>query len=175
MQFAKRLLMIAGAVALSGLFAAMFVPRTVHAIVATLVQIVPGTTTHLGQNESQFVNLFCGVGRDGCLPMDSSGLLTLTNYVVPAGYTFVITDYEWDLFGASGGVQVCDTMEVIVGVSTRPLLPVQSCTVSTAAGVGHRAEHFTSGLRVASGIPIRDADANAGIGSADIQGYLVPN
>jgi hypothetical protein len=144
-------------------------------VVATLVQIVPGSTTHVGQNESQLVSLFCGVGSSSCLPMDSSGLISLTPYVVPAGYTLVITDYEWDIFGAPAQVKACDEIDVVVGVSTRPLQPIGSCAVTTAGGEAYRGEHYTSGLRVASGIPIHDSDAAAGIGSADIQGYLVPN
>lgn len=39
MKFAKRLLMVAGAVALAGLFSVMLAPKAVHAVVATLVQV----------------------------------------------------------------------------------------------------------------------------------------
>jgi hypothetical protein len=40
MQFAKRLLMVAGAVTLTGLLGVAIVPKAAHAIVATLVQVV---------------------------------------------------------------------------------------------------------------------------------------
>lgn len=40
MKLAKRFLMVAGAVALSGLFAAMLAPRAAHAVVSTLVTVV---------------------------------------------------------------------------------------------------------------------------------------
>ncbi|MGB7023965.1 MAG: hypothetical protein WBD73_09220 [Candidatus Acidiferrales bacterium] len=175
MRLLKQAMAVLGTVIAIAVLVAVLAPQSARAVVAALVQIVPGTTTHLGQNESQLVALFCGVNSTACFSMDSSGSIALTNYVVPAGYTLVITDYEWTLFGASGQARACDTIDVIVGVSTRPLLPVGSCTITTAGGEAYRAEHFTSGIRVASGVPIRDSDAAAGIGSADIQGYLVPN
>jgi hypothetical protein len=40
MQFAKRLLMVAGAVTLTGLLGVAIIPKAAHAIVATLVQVV---------------------------------------------------------------------------------------------------------------------------------------
>ena len=40
MNFAKRLLMVAGAVALAGTFGALLAPKAAHGIVATLVQVV---------------------------------------------------------------------------------------------------------------------------------------
>jgi len=40
MNFAKRLLMLAGAIALAGIFGALLAPKAAHGIVATLVQVV---------------------------------------------------------------------------------------------------------------------------------------
>ena len=40
MNFAKRLLMVVGALALAGTFGAVLAPKTAHALVATLVQVV---------------------------------------------------------------------------------------------------------------------------------------
>jgi len=40
MNFAKRLLMVSGAVALAGIFGALLTPKTAHAVIATLVQVV---------------------------------------------------------------------------------------------------------------------------------------
>jgi len=39
MNFAKRLLMVAGAVAMAGIFGALLAPKAAHGIVATLVQV----------------------------------------------------------------------------------------------------------------------------------------
>ncbi len=176
MKSLKQAMAVLGIVTTIAVLVAVLAPKSARAVVAALVQILPGTTTHLGQNESQLVNLFCGVNLTDCFSLDSSGSLAPTNYVVPAGYTLVITDYEWTLNGgAPGQVQVCDVFNVIVGVSIGSLLPVGSCTMTTAGGDAHRAEHFTSGVRVVSGAHIRDSNAAAGIGSADIEGYLVPN
>lgn len=43
MKFAKRLLMLAGAVALAGLLSVMLAPKAVHAVVSTLVTVANGT------------------------------------------------------------------------------------------------------------------------------------
>ncbi len=174
MRFLKQTMAVLGAITTIVVLLAVLAPKSARAVVAALVQIVPGTTTHLGQNESQLVSLFCD-NSIGCFSMDSSGSIALTNYVVPAGYTLVITDYEWRVHGAPGQASACDTIDATVGASTRPLLAVGSCTITTAGGDGYRAEHFASGIRVASGLPILDNNAASGIGDADIQGYLVPN
>jgi hypothetical protein len=175
MRLLKQTMAVLGTVTTIALLIAVLAPRSARAVVAALVQIVPGTTTHMGQNESQLVNLFCGINLTDCFSLDSSGSLASTNYVVPVGYTLVITDYEWNLNGAPGQEQACDVLNVIVGGSIGSLLPVGSCTTTTVGGDAYRAEHFTSGIRVVSGAHIRDINAAAGIGSADIQGYLVPN
>lgn len=150
------------------------VPRTVHAVVATLVQIVPGATTHIGQNESRLVSLTCNLSQSTCVAIDSTGVQGSTNYVVPAGYTLVITDYEWNQeVGGTAGREVCDQLAVLIDGFPQTL--TLTCTTAGATGLGYRADHFTTGIRLASGLSVFDVGANNGQAIAFIQGYLVPN
>jgi hypothetical protein len=174
MKFAKRLLMVAGAVAIAGVLSVALVPRAVRAVVATLVQVVPGSTTHVGQNESQMVGLYC-VGAT-CYPLNGSGTALASSYVVPAGYTFMITDYEWIDYGsAPSGQLVCDYIFMSLNNVNYAALPAGSCTIASSDNRAYRADHFTAGVRVASGMTIFDGNASNGYGYSAIQGYLVPN
>jgi predicted outer membrane repeat protein len=56
MKFAKRLLMVAGAVALAGLFSVMLAPKTVHAVVATLVQVENTSANPVPVSQSDLAN-----------------------------------------------------------------------------------------------------------------------
>jgi hypothetical protein len=173
MRFAKRLLMVAGAVALAGLFSVMLAPKAVHAVVAALVQIEPGTTTHLGQNESQLVSLICYIGTTNCNELDAMGNVSSSSYVVPAGYTLVVTDYEWNIPSAgSSGSFSCD---YLLDLSNKNALLGGTCAIAGTSGFVYGAGHFTSGIRLASGQTVYDSNASNEIGGAFIQGYLVPN
>jgi hypothetical protein len=179
MRFAKRLLMVAGAVAIAGVLSVALVPRAVRAVVATVVQIVPGSSTHLGQNESQLVNLLCTEYTNGCVLVGASGVAASSPYVVPAGNTLVITDYEWYAARQSSGYLACDTIFIQAGGSVYGnfgiALPNYSCTNPLPSGQAYRAEHFTSGVRIPSGGTVVDYYAYGQAGSAGVQGYLVPN
>jgi hypothetical protein len=54
-------------------------------------------------------------------------------------------------------------------------LPIASCALVDTAGFVYGKEHFTTGVRVGSGVTIADFDAASNLGFAAIQGYLVPN
>lgn len=101
MKLAKRLSAIVGAVALAGAFAALFAPKAVHAVTATLVQVVntpsaPAVTLDVSKAASQIREVFCSATFPGQIA-SNCGYLTETNpphglpFVVPAGQKFVIT------------------------------------------------------------------------------------
>lgn len=54
MKFAKRLLMVAGAVALAGLLSVMMAPRAVHALVSTLVTVANTSSNSIPINDGGF-------------------------------------------------------------------------------------------------------------------------
>jgi hypothetical protein len=95
MKLLKQALGALGALVVLAVFVAFVAPKKAHALAAALVQIVPGSTTHVGQNESQLVALFCEVGNSYCGEQSPTGALGSTPYVVPAGSTLIVTDYSW--------------------------------------------------------------------------------
>jgi hypothetical protein len=174
MRLLKQTMAVLGTVATIAILAAVISPKSARAVVATLVQIVPGSTTHVGQNESQMVGLYC-VGAT-CYPLNGSGTALASSYVVPAGYTFMITDYEWLAYGsAPSGQLVCDYIFMSLNNVDYAALPAGSCTIASSDNRAYRADHFTAGVRVASGMTIFDGNASNGYGYSAIQGYLVPN
>jgi hypothetical protein len=154
------------------LLVAVVAPKAAHAVAAALVQIVPGTTTHVGQNESQLVSLFCVSGPGTCLPIDSNAAISSTPYVVPSGYTLIVTDWEWSC--SCGGAHVGETVaNSLVYEGNSFVSSVAFVTIANTGTYTH--EHYATGIRVGSGVKIEDFLASVGAGSSSIQGYLVPN
>jgi hypothetical protein len=168
MMLLKQALGVLGAFVVLAVTAAFIAPKTTHALVAALVQIVPGTTTHVGQNESQLVSLDCFAGNSYCVPQDSSGAFSTTPYVVPSGYTLIVTDWEWS---ATGGKAVLVPDALVHGT----YVLASSRVLADGAGNAFAHEHYVTGIRLGSEAIIYDASASQGYGEAFIQGYLVPN
>jgi len=177
MRLLKQALAGLGAFVVFAAIAALVAPQHAHAVAAALVQIVPGTTTHVGQDEGQLVSLKCELGKAFCQSLDSAGNLAAGAYEVPAGFTLVITDYGFEEFGLGSltGQFACDAFFASTVNQNLSLLPIPSCAVVDTAGFVSSAKHFTTGIRAASGVSIGDQAAAFGDGDASIQGYLVPN
>jgi len=176
MNMMRKVLTALGGIFLAALFLAALAPRVTRAVAAALVQIVPGTATHMGQNESRMVSLFCEAGNSFCNAVDGSGNVSTAAYEVPAGFTLVITDYEYKYSAASAsnaGQLRCDNFYDASNVLS--LLPIPSCALVDATGFVYGKEHFTTGIRVGSGVTVADFDAASRLGFAAMQGYLVPN
>jgi hypothetical protein len=110
MNFAKRILMIAGAGALAGILAIAIAPKTAHALVATLVQVSntianPVPTEDIRGTASQILELSCPTDQENnslCVqddPNNPSG----SSFTVPVGQHFVVTQIEASCSG--GGVE----------------------------------------------------------------------
>jgi hypothetical protein len=174
MNHVRKLMSTLGGIFLAALLVAALAPKAARGVAAALVQIVPGTTTHIGQNESRMVSLFCDSGNNFCNSVDSSGNVASAAYQVPAGFTLIITDYEYKVLLASAAGQfLCDTFYNVSGVLN--LLNVASCAVADTSGLVYGKEHFTTGIRVGSGVTLADSAAGNREGFATMQGYLVPN
>ena len=175
MRLLKEMLGVLGGLVVIAVIGAFVAPKTTHAVVAALVQIVPGTTTHVGQNESQLVSLVCELGTDDCVAVDPEGKLSSTGYVVPSGYTLIVTDWQWEVTGATPGVRWADHLFTINNLG----LPLGTLANSYATpdqnGATYAHERFATGIRVGSGVTMADGRADDGTGDAFIQGYLVPN
>jgi len=178
MRLLKETLGILGAMVVLAVIVAFVAPNRARAVAATLVQIVPGNTTHVGQHESQLIALRCFAGKSYCSQVETDGNVLSdesTPYVVPKGYTLIVTDYEWQ--GSSNGPGLISDALYNAAIS-----PGSEFTVGAAEAIptgadynayGH--EHYTTGVRVASGVTLADYQAEANSGAALVQGYLVPN
>jgi len=173
MRLLKEALGVLGALVVIAVIVAFIAPKRTHAVVAALVQIVPGTTTHVGQNESQLVSLFCeGEGVEGqCFPVDGTGNLSRTAYTVPAGYTLIVSDYQFwaHNLGLKAGQTGSDSFQ-----GTNGTLGI-GYAIADEDGVISGHEHYASGIRVSAGTSIIDYDGTLTHAFAYIQGYLVPN
>ncbi|MGB7750070.1 MAG: hypothetical protein WCF88_00845 [Candidatus Acidiferrales bacterium] len=160
-----------GALAVLAVVVAFIAPKTAHALAAALVQIVPGTTTHVGQNESQLVSLLCN-NENGCYSIDPAGGISslTTYYTVPTGYTLIITDWEWESRAIGGFAS-----DGLLNKGTNAGLVNSQTIVPSGAGAGFVHEHYLTGIRVGSGVQLVDLSAVEGFGESDVQGYLVPN
>jgi hypothetical protein len=174
MYHVRKLLSTLGGIFVAALLIAALAPKAARGVAAALVQIVPGSTTHLGQNESRMVSLYCISGNSFCNSVDSSGNIASAAYQVPAGFTLIITDYEYKVVLASAaGQYLCDSF---LNASTDSVFTnVPSCALADSSGIVYGKEHFTTGIRVGSGVTLLDFAAGSHEGSADMQGYLVPN
>jgi hypothetical protein len=174
MNHVRKLLSTLGGILLAALLIAAVAPKAARGVVAALVQIVPGTTTHIGQNESRMVSLYCNVGNAFCNSVDSSGNIASAAYQVPAGFTLIITDYEYKAsLTSTAGRFLCDSF--LNASNDLPFLNVPSCALADTDGQVYGKEHFTTGIRVGSGVTLADFDAASREGFANMQGYLVPN
>lgn len=172
MRILKQALGVLGALVVVAVIMAFVAPKRTHALVAALVQIVPGSTTHVGQNESQLISLFCRAGDFYCLTIDSSGVFSTTPYAVPAGYTLIVTDWEWfySVTGEAGGL----VEDVLYNINATPgQLAISQAVTASNGATAH--EHYETGIRVGSGAEILDYLTSIGGATARIQGYLVPN
>jgi hypothetical protein len=177
MRLLKQALALFGALVVLAVIVAFVAPKKAHALGAALVQIVPVTTTHVGQNESQLVALNCGMGNSFCNAVDPQEVVDATTaYVVPTGYTLIVTDYEWTRFISVGaGETVFDALD---SISSTPLsfhTLVNSSAVTDSHGVASIHDRFATGIRIGSGVELVDAQALNNTGFAFVQGYLVPN
>lgn len=168
MNYLRKAFSTLGGIFLAALVIAALAPKAARGIAAALVQIVPGSTTHLGQNESQLVSLFCSVDSTPCVRVDLPGT-SFPAFVVPSGYTFIVTDWEWARGGAEPGALSAN------GLSTPNASLAESDALADKLGVCYAHEHYETGIKFGSGQTIIDQVASGGAGASHVQGYLVPN
>ena len=173
MTLLKQTLAILGTVLTIAIIVAIVSPKTAHAVAAALVQIEPGATTHLGQNETQLVSLSCQYVYGGCAAINPQGVYSATAYTVPAGYTLIVTDWQFFYFGSkeTPGAAYGDSLSSV----QNSLAFVTAFAVADVNGRAAANIKFTNGIRYGSGMTVTDYYSSENQGFAFIQGYLVPN
>ena len=124
MQFAKRLLMGAGAVALAGLLGVMIAPKATHGVVATLVQVTntaanPVLNRDIDRSENQPFSTSLCYGSGGAFPC-YLGESQPSSFVVPSttsdgsAVAELVIDYvDGSCSATAGGVLI----DVVIGTS----------------------------------------------------------
>jgi hypothetical protein len=172
MNALKRIVSVVGVMTLVVLSIAVIAPKTSHAVAAAFVQIVPGSTSHIGQAEGQMVALDCRT-PDPCVSLSpSAGDTGESSFVVPSGYTLVITDFQFLQFNDSPNINACDQLLIRNSTSQSFYSPTLICEKADSTGLVERDVHFTTGVRVASGASLRNYTDNS---EATVLGYLIPN
>jgi hypothetical protein len=188
-HFAKRLLMVSGAVAFAAVVGAIVTPKATHAVISTLVQMTntvgnPGVTEDISKASSSIVDLICPTPSIGlCQQVLPGGNIGTGTYTVPANQKLVITSIDFEPYTLPGGLGLAATPSNGPGVSVLTL--ARACPmgfgilesfndqwlVSNAAGTS--LQFPTAGIVVDSGCQLRQADfANF---TFLVRGYLTSN
>lgn len=126
------------------------------------------------------MSLLCGSSHSGaCDAVDANGIGASDPYVVPSGYTLIMTDWEWITEGstlATPGTLFTDELRNGNSTTVAPVFTLFAISPALAdqSGIAYAHEHYATGLRVGSGVEMEDNTA-ALRGIAAIEGYLVPN
>lgn len=117
MKYAKRMLMVAGALALAGIMAIAFAPKVAHGLAAAMVQVVntvasPAITQETNRQAAQILTLSTSVSAGSFSEVFLFNQLspqagtTGGSYTTPSGQNFVITSIEFAPTAGSGDLRL---------------------------------------------------------------------
>ena len=183
MKFVKSLLMGTGAVVLAGSVLALLVPKAVHAIAATAVQVVntsasPAVTGEVSLRASQIVTINCGLNNTNppsvsckqAMPDASQAPSSGPNggYLVPNNAYFVIKSIDSELPNGAGLFAIRNGMSYTP--SGMYIDPFESIVLPAEGQVS-----LSSGIVVAPGQELIPNPAFDGPGIVTFHGYLTAN
>jgi hypothetical protein len=103
MKLLKQAMAVLGTVMVVAIIAALVTPKTAHAIVATLVEVVnttanPAITQDTSKQASQILTLYCPSTSSlmPCYQLDEQGVLSTIQYTVPSTSHYVITSIDFE-------------------------------------------------------------------------------
>ena len=178
MKYAKRTLMVAGAMALAGLLGVAIAPRAAHGVVAAMVQVVntaasPVIAQDTARQAAQIVTLSSVVDANSFSrvflfnQVSPQGGTTGPAYVVPSGQNLVLTSIEFAPSAGSGSLK----MVLLNGFSDdyeRWNIPAGSVTDL----------QYPTGLVIGSGaspIIVPDSGSTTAAFNVYLHGYLTSN
>jgi hypothetical protein len=175
MRFTKHLLMVVGAVVLAAILLSVMAPKAVHAVTATMVQVVNTTSSPVPSEDiyrlpARNIQLVCNASVNNCAIAEQNGTFDAsTPWKVPSGMDFIITDIEITTDGTGSTIQTVFNLEwtptggKLTGFGWQVL------------NNGVTAEYqFTNGIVLLTGstpTPVFGASVNF----TTIRGYLTPN
>jgi hypothetical protein len=176
MNFAKRLLMVSGAVALAGALSIMLTPKAVHAVVSALVTVVntaanPAITQDISKAASQIVEVTCNSTLSACETVLPSGFSGGT-FTVPGDKNFVITSIDFRPGVPGMGVDFIQLFQSLpLGLGPGSLLRASWIVTNATNTV---LDFSTSGIVLGPGSTI-SVSVPGGAVSAEFHGYLTSN
>jgi hypothetical protein len=174
MKMIRKAVSALGGIFLAALLIAALAPKATRGIAAALVQITntastPAIMQGVSTLASQNVEVFCGASLDPAVAACINRLAptNTTNYQVPAGQNFVVTDAEFLTLGAA---EDCI-------VSLQPPAPGVSIDLFSFAGDNHTHQVlFPTGLVFPGGYEFGPANVSkTNCNSMWFRGYLTPN
>jgi hypothetical protein len=177
MNSVKRLLMVAGALALAAIVGMILSPKAAHGIVATLVQVVntaanPAITEDISRAASQIVAVHCNF----TLPDNfSPDCVTISNgfsggtFTVPADKNFVITSIDFKPGTPGTGVIFVNLFQ---GIPQFGSILRSGWTVTNATNTV--LDFSTSGIVLGPG-STTSIGVGANAASVEFHGYLTSN
>jgi len=111
MNLLRKFFVPVGGFAIMAILLTLAAPRAAHAVVAALVEVVnttanPAITQDTSKQASQIVNLYCPSASSTLMPcyqLDEDGVLSVTQYTVPATSHYVCTSIDFQSNGLETG------------------------------------------------------------------------
>jgi hypothetical protein len=184
-NLAKRMVTVIGGVTIAAFVLMLAAPKTVHAIVSTLVTVANTTANPVPVDDAKgnYITLSLTPGSQTFNEILPDGT-SVSNYSVPSGEKFVITDISWvtscvNLFGVvTCNKSAGDSVLVALNAQDNPSYLSLAYYGGSSPLFAGRSDNFKSGL-VVSQLPTPTVLFAAGNGegflSFTLRGYLVPS
>ncbi|MGB8540931.1 MAG: hypothetical protein WCD49_04760 [Candidatus Acidiferrales bacterium] len=175
MRSAKNVLMAVGAMVLAAMLLSVMAPKAVHAVTATMVEVVNTTSNPVPSQDiyrlpAKNVQLVCNASVNNCAIAEQNGTFDAsTPWKVPSGMDFIITDVEITTIGTGSAT----TSSFAVGW-TPPggkLIGFAWQVLNNGATTEYQ---FTNGIVILAG-STPTPEFGPSVNFAAVRGYLTPN
>ncbi len=180
----NRIAMGVGGVVIVALLLALVAPKAVHAIVSTLVTVANTSSNPVPVQDTKdnYITLSFNPDSQTFNEILPDGTV-MSNYVVPSGEKFVITDISWittciNFFGFTCNKSAGDSVLIALNTQNNPSYLSQASYSGGTPSTAAHSDSFKSGL-VVSQLPtpiflFGSVGNGEGFLSVIFRGYLVP-
>ena len=174
MRFVKNLLMAVGAVVLAAMLLGVIAPKAVHAVTATMVEVVNTVSNSVPSEDiyrlpSRNIQLECNASD--CAIVEQNGTFDgSTPWKVPSGMDFIITDVEITTYGTGSINETFFSLEWTPPSGKLTTFGWQ--VLNTGVTVEYQ---FTNGIVILPGSTPTPIFGSPAVEVAVLRGYLTPN
>jgi hypothetical protein len=176
MRFVKNLLMAVGAVVLAAMLLGVIAPKAVHAVTATMVEVVNATSSPVPSEDiyrlpARNIQLVCIASVNNCAIAEQDGTFDeSTPWKVPSGMDFIITDVEITTYGTGSINETFFSLEWTPPSGKLTTFGWQ--VLNTGVTVEYQ---FTNGIVILPGSTPTPIFGSPAVEVAVLRGYLTPN